>query len=342
MSISVKCQNCGLQVTVPDKYGRPKKVRCPDCDAVCELGPAPGTPAEKPATVPVEETRPKPAPKKGPAKPAAAPDDDRIVAAPPQKASAKREPVKKVDTAVSPAVPDSRIHGTLADDDQPYPVPADPEQKEPCPHCNTYLPLGTVVCNHCGFDRQAGTILQRTYEKVNKEWEAGLPLRTRFSIFVPLVSITLVSAIAFGVTEGDLQGLLITWTFGTPLLAFLLGTFPRLILTRNKKGQVRLTKIWRICFIPWQPTDIRLREYEGISVRQFHKSDVADFGLLIFLLLMGVIPGILWWIFVMSPVQFDVALTRDHGTPALLLYRGRSETTAKEIAVSIRNVTDLK
>ena len=88
--------------------------------------------------------------------------------------------------------------------------------------------------------------------------------------------------------------------------------------------------------------EIDLRGYEGVAVTRFHASTNADFAVLIFLLISGIIPGIVWWLCVIYPEQFDVNLTRDHNTPALLLYRGRKEAMAKEIVASLHNVTDLK
>jgi hypothetical protein len=49
----------------------------------------------------------------------------------------------------------------------------------------------------------------------------------------------------------------------------------------------------------------------------------------------------LWWLFVIKPDQFDVALNKDHGSTRLLLHRGPNETEAVEIAAAIRNVTGL-
>jgi hypothetical protein len=204
------------------------------------------------------------------------------------------------------------------------------------------VPLGSIVCNHCGFNRETGEVLQRVYKKVAREWQTGLPINIRLGIFLPTVAFTLSATIFFAVTEGSTAALLLVWITGTLLLAFVLGTFPRLKLTRSKKGQVRLTKLWRVCFVPWKPEDIRWRSYDGIALFPHHKAEASDYFMFLLLLFLGVIPGIAWWILIIQPDQYDVALTKDHGSAAMLLYRGRSDEVARDIADSLHNVTDLK
>jgi len=72
------------------------------------------------------------------------------------------------------------------------------------------------------------------------------------------------------------------------------------------------------------------------------KSNQVGFGdwfTLAILILWGIVPAIFWWLYVVEPDHVDVALSRDHGCPALLLYHGRSEKTAMDILTTIRNVT---
>ena len=180
MSLSVLCQNCGQQVTVPDSYGRPKRVGCPECDSVCEIaGPAKEAavaPAKEDGTVCAECGRPIDV------KPGKRPVCSRCAKGQSVPAPAKSTPVKSapVKSARVPApLPaagraDSRIEGTHEDDDRPYPVPADPQQKENCPNCKQAVPVGTIVCNLCGYHRETGAVLERVFEKVAKEWEGGL------------------------------------------------------------------------------------------------------------------------------------------------------------------------
>jgi hypothetical protein len=257
----------------------------------------------------------------------------------------------------APAVPETRIAGTHEDDDRPYPVPKDPQQKEPCPRCKQSVALGTIVCNHCGFDRATTTVLQRVHEKVAKHWVSGLALQTRLTVFLVFIGATTLTALVnLASAEEGGTNILLTWMFGTLLLAFLLGTFSRIDLTRGKNGKVRLKKTWRVCFIPWNPIVIDWRGHEGVTVTRFHNSGFADWFVLIFLVVwdglivlmfgiilpIGTVGASVWWVCIIHADQFDVNLTKDHGSPAELLYRGRNEDVARDIADNLRNVTDLK
>ncbi len=255
---------------------------------------------------------------------------------------AKRDPDEPTPKRRGRPEPEPLLDGTEEDDGQPYRVPGDPEdQKESCPECLELIPLGALVCNHCGFNRETGAKLQRVYKKVAQSWDTGLRLPLRLGIYLGVQGIVLVATLILAVAGGSWGGLVHSWVVGAVMLAFLLGTFPRIHLERSKKGQVRLTKTWRICFIPLGPSEIRWREFEGVSAEMAHKTNFMDWFLFLVLLPCGVIPGILWWFWVLEPDEFDVALTRDHGGPAELLYRGRSEATALEVATTVRKTTGL-
>jgi hypothetical protein len=232
------------------------------------------------------------------------------------------------------------LEGTNEDDDQPYRVPGDPDQ-EPCPGCRKSLPRGAVVCNHCGYDRQTGTTLERVYEPVDKQWEAGLRFPVRFGIFLAVQGVALAATVVFAVTGGGWVASFISWSVGVALLAFVVGSYPRVNLERNRRGQVRLTKTWRIGFIPVSTADIRWRRYEGVIITLSRQIDFWDWFIIVSLVPWGLVPAILWWICVVDPDRFDVSLSQHHGFPALLLYRGRNEVMAKDIAGTIRSVTGL-
>ena len=240
-----------------------------------------------------------------------------------------------------PAEPQPLIAGSDADDDQPYTVPGDPEQTEPCPQCNKPLPRGAVVCFHCGFDRTTGKKIERVYQKVDKHWAPGLPLRTRLGIVLGVEALALVVTLGWVFAGADLFALLLGWIIGAALLAFVLGTYPQINLRRNSKGRAFLTKALRICFIPLAPAIVDWRKYEGVVTGKRHDTDVWDWLIVVMLLPYGVFPALLWWIYVIRPDQFHAALSKDHGFPALLLYRGHSADLAKEIAVAIHDVTGL-
>ena len=171
-------------------------MRCPKCDAVCEIGVKAGSfdnGEEGPAPVPVKSAQ---------------------VSVP------AAEPIL--------AGPDSTIAGTVEDDNNPYSVPRDPRQKEICPNCKKTVPPGTIACNQCGFNRQTGTTAERVHEKLAKQWEAGWGMRVRLGIFLAIQGMMFPATLIVAQSDGDLAGLLATWIIGTLLMSFLLGTFPRL------------------------------------------------------------------------------------------------------------------
>jgi hypothetical protein len=228
------------------------------------------------------------------------------------------------------------------DDGQPYSLPPDPEPKEPCPNCRKSVPLGAIVCCHCGFNRDTGETLERLYHKVDKQWDGSLRLPARFGIFLAAGGLASAATVVVGLAGGAWIALFISLLIGVVLLAYVLGTYPRINLMRSRKGRATLTRTWRICFIPLPTADIRWRAFEGVVVGRSHEPDFWDWAILIFLLPFGLIPGVLWWFYVIHADQFDVALCKGHGFPELILYRGPSQAIAQEIAANVRDATGLR
>jgi len=231
--------------------------------------------------------------------------------------------------------------GTTVDDDKPYTVPGDPEQTEPCPQCNKSLPRGAVVCIHCGFDRQRGKKVERVYQKVDKQWEPGVSLQKRFAVFLGVEGLALVATLGWAFAGADLFTLLFGWMIGAALLAFVLGTYQRVNLRRNQKGRSFLTTTLRIAFIPRATVAVPWREYEGVVTGVSHEVDFWDWVVVVMMLGYFIVPGVLWWYYVVHPDQFHAALSKDHGYAALILYRGSSEERAKEIAAAVSDATGL-
>src|SRR5262249_38652176 len=127
----------------------------------------------------------------------------------------------------------------------------------------------------------------------------------------------------------------------TVLLAFVLGTFDQIDLSRNERGKVKLSKTWRVCFRIWSTVVIPWRDYEGVASGRAKSADVWDWLTCITLLILAGIPGMIWWYLAIYPDTFFIALCKDHGYPELTLYRGKDEYKAQEIAATVREVTGL-
>jgi hypothetical protein len=323
MSVTFVCANCGYRVPIPEGYNRPR-IRCPECGDYGEVPAHDDVPLCPDCGQPMRVKHGKP------------PYCERCSATR-IKSSVHPWGVSSAPSPPSASAPDSDDE----DDDKPYRLPEDPDPKEPCPHCEKSVPRGAVVCNHCGFDRRTGTRVERVYQKVDRQWDAGLALRWRLGAFLAVQVLALVATVVVALADGNVLDLVIAWIVGAVLLAFSVGTFPRVRLTRSRRGQVRLTKTFRVCFIPLPAGEVRWRQYEGVVTGQAHAVDIWDWLVAVFLFPWGLIPAVVWWLYVIEPDQFFVALSRDHGSPALVLYRGHSEAKAKEIATAIRSVTGL-
>jgi hypothetical protein len=226
------------------------------------------------------------------------------------------------------------------DDDRPYQMDG-PEEK-PCLRCGKALPLGALVCNHCGYNQETGETLQRVYQKVDKQWEAGLRFEVRVGIYLAIMGLASMMTLIVAFVDGNIPGLLLSYLVGAALCAFVTGTYPRINLTRGTVGNVRLTRTWRVCFVPLETEEIRWRGCGGIVITTSGRTDFWDWLTMFALAPWGLVPAFLWWYFAVRPNQLDVALTREHGYSAVLLYRGRNEAMAHDIAGTIRNVTGLR
>jgi hypothetical protein len=131
-----------------------------------------------------------------------------------------------------------------------------------------------------------------------------------------------------------------SFLFFTFLMAFLLGTFDRLKLTRNKRGRVVLTQTWRVLFIARPAITVPLHEYEGVVIKLSHHVGVLDWVIFVGGLLSGIIPGLIWF-WAMRQDTYEVALTKDHGYAERILYRGWSESHAQEIAKTLHELSGL-
>jgi hypothetical protein len=237
---------------------------------------------------------------------------------------------------------DPNLVFTQEDDGKPYPAVNTGERR--CPECRRLVPGGVAVCRKCGFNLDTGEAARRRrFTPVQVAWDAGMRPVWRRTLFLTAQAVV----VSLGLLAVWSQGLsifafLCPWLCFTPILAFLLGTYDRLELARNERGQVRLTKTWRICFLRRPATVIRLREYESVSTGVEAESGCWEWLIFAFLFLgCGVIPGILWWYYAIHKVTHFVALTKHHGFPELMLYRGWSGEHMRDIAETLRDVAEL-
>jgi hypothetical protein len=354
----VICHGCGQALAVPAGYQR-RKMRCPQCGVICEL-PDPGK-APPPAAKPGRRPTPPPA-----ADPEAAAEEvlfqreqstrcpqcgeelaDSLRGrkwcprcAPPTgiKPAAEQVGVRPVSRRASPEPATSEV--TAFDDTEAYGVVGGPEEPK-CPGCGKPLPAETEVCPACGFNRTTGKKPPKVYEPVERHWDAGMSLRARVTLLIVLQAVIIPLGGACAVLTENVPVFAITWLVGAVMLAFLLGTYDRVDLEMNKKGRIRLTKTWRVCFVPQTTTTIRVSEYEGIVSSRLREVNLLDWVICLVVMPAGVIPSVIWWWYAIYHDSYQVALARDHGYPEMVLYRGWSEAHMREIAQTLRDVAEL-
>lgn len=212
----------------------------------------------------------------------------------------------------------------------------------PCPKCSLRLPPGSVLCVRCGFHLKRRKKIAKSYQPIERVWETNASYAKRLSIFVVCIGALFVVGL-IGVSQGEAPLSVFLFGFGivAAMLAFLLGTFDSIHLTRDARGKVQLTKTWRAAFYARQPQTIDVRGYEGIVSGRHREIGAWEYLICFMLLGFGIIPGIVWWYFIIHKVTFHVSLSRDHGFPAYLVYSGWQEIQMKEIAYTLRDATGL-
>ena len=73
----------------------------------------------------------------------------------------------------------------------------------------------------------------------------------------------------------------------------------------------------------------------------YEEVSIMEWMILILLILSGIIPGILWFYFVFIRTTFQVALSKEHGYPELVLYRGGNQKMVIDMAETLREVAHL-
>jgi hypothetical protein len=227
------------------------------------------------------------------------------------------------------------------DNGQPYALPPDEVKTRRCESCTKEIDLVAVVCVHCGFDAGTKKKVERVFVPIDRSWESGWPFQRRLTVFLLAQGANLLTLIVATAAGESLPLSIGAILFYVGLQAFLLGTFESVRIRRNKKGQVEITSLWRIAFVPKAAKKVNWREREGVAFGHYDDTGISDWIIFVQLLFMCVVPALLWWWFVMRSDHFYAALTRDRGYPETYLYKGMNEAQAKEICQVATDATGL-
>jgi hypothetical protein len=350
MTILLNCSGCGRRLKVPAALSG-KKTRCPACRAVCAVPAAPveavvdvtDALAAEPETIGF-------APEDKPADPRLCPlcraerretrRGGRTVLVCPRCEGGAPAPLPTPAAAVRPAA------GKRASAPTPAVTPAPAGADDACPGCATPMNRDAVVCLECGFNRKTGKQLKTVSKRLQQTFESGASLITRIVVFG--IGFVLLGLIVFALRDDPvwlalLGPALVFW-------ALLLGTFKQLTVTRDTTGQPLLVTRWFVCFIPCPTLTTDLEPYGTIRLK--HEEGGGSwlaFGIIVFLLLMGAIPGIIYWIFLFrggSSFSLEIAGVPDsygvsHVEP-LLLFRGRSERQMRALADALERIAGMR
>jgi hypothetical protein len=346
----IACTNCGSKVSIPEGHLRPK-IRCTNCnyytavpeDLRAEVPATQESAAEPPRPSARAVAKPgpaSPAPKKKSAPPPVPPVDQHARRARPNNHAVDTRPNFESDDPSGQYLLDG--DDLERDDDQttPYAVPGTGTKR--CTECRGELPLDATLCIHCGFDLAAKQKkAKREYTPLYREWEPYISMSTRMKIFIGMQFLNLlILALAVIFNWGAGSGL-VAAVMQSAMQAFLLGTFDKLVVTRTVKGKADIQRYWRVCFIPIQPQKVDWRVSHGVAIIPERGAGVFEWMMMVYLLLAGCLPGLLFYWFVIVPERYNVALCDVHGSTDRQIFRTTSRDVADDVCSVISEVTTL-
>lgn len=331
MADRIACQNCGGRVELPDGFSRPK-IRCPGCGYYAEVPTEMRSPREP------EAVESEPQPRKLPQKIATA---KAVSKARPKADPRDTRPDFELDEPSGVPL----LAGTQdEDDDKPYAVPGTGMQN--CPHCRGDLPLSATFCVHCGKELSSGSKAARVHQPMVAEWVEGFALLTRYKILAGMQVLnffgTLLALNAEGFTSSAIMTNLIFQVIHVALQAFIVGSFDTVNLKRNAKGQTTITRTKRIAFYPLEPMKIPWKKSTNLGIIGTHESGIVAWIFCIYLLMLGILPGVLFYWFVIHPELCQVNLCDVYGSTDEVLFRSRTREKAEEVTDFVIEATGLQ
>jgi hypothetical protein len=358
----VTCSSCGAKVTIPEGHSR-AKIRCTSCGYYADV------PAEMRSVVdkdsgssPPQKSNPQLAKVKTTNAASSARKSQSATGSPltpnpspPRGEGNKSRKAKPNNNALDPRPnfeSEEPVGPNLLDGDDierdgleasPYTVPGVGVKK--CPECRGELPIDAALCVHCGIE--LGTKerkVKREYSPLFKEWEAYARLDTRLKVFIGLMVLNLffgVLTILAGKSE-SIMAWLTAIALQAGLQAFLVGTFDKLTIKRNAKGKTEIIKLWRFFFFPTPPQKIDWKVSHGTAIVATHNPGPLEWGVMLYLLCcVAIVPGLLFYWFVIRPDRYDVVLCDLHGSTDQALFRTTTRDIADEICRTINETTGL-
>ncbi len=348
----IPCSHCGGKISIPRDHSR-AKIRCGECGYYVEVPVAMRASGDEPA----DDELPVIAPASESKRRRRDEDDDGDIPRPPPVPRSKpKKSAKKATARENPNPRDLRpefvipegaelgpnlLEGTQEEhDDQalPYAVPGDGTKT--CPECQYHLPLDSTFCVHCGVDFQTKKKPKKRFQPIDQEWEPRMNLQLRLQIFAGLQVLNVLLILAFRSDVG-FYGSVVALLFQGGLQSFLIGTFEKIRITRTAKGQASLIKTWRICFIPMQPVEIDWRKSHALGIIHTHTTGLLEWFTFFYLLLLFIVPGVLFYWWVIHPMRYQVVLCDVYGSVDDVIFRTTSDEQPDEICRTASTATGL-
>jgi hypothetical protein len=174
---------------------------------------------------------------------------------------------------------------------------------------------------------------------VAKTWDTFWPLSRRAKVFGVMMTLNVVLLPFSALIVESVWTIAATVIVNSLAQAFALGTFDRLQLKRSLSGKIVLVRTWRVAFYPLPARRIPWREFESVCCRKSHESHYEDWIALLILLAYGLIPGALWFWYVIRPERLLVSLCKHHGFPDTVLFRSWDQAEADDVTRSVAEVT---
>lgn len=209
-----------------------------------------------------------------------------------------------------------------------------------CPKCNQQLPADAILCFQCGLNFQTGERVKRTHKLVNHRWVESIGPQTRQLLAFLWSAAILVTLFALWQFEALSLGGLIGWAiFGIPQVLLLLGSYGELALNRNRKGQVRITRKFRLGFVTLSEAHHLPEGHEGVKCSIRSSMGFFEWVVMVLLLVPTVVPGVVFYFLVMHRPYVVIALSRHGGRQESILFRTRDEKQGREIGQIVQKIT---
>jgi hypothetical protein len=188
--------------------------------------------------------------------------------------------------------------------------------------------------------------VERDFQPINREWEEEYPLTRRLQVMAGAQVVNVLGSLSALASVESAGFIDVFWCFAFAvfhgaLLAFIIGTFDTLAVRRTGKGSATLTRLRRVAFVPFPSEKVPWKDSHAVGFVATHDAGLVAWVVFIYLLLLCVLPGLVFYWFVIRPERFHVILCDVHGGTDAIIFRGNDREQVAEMAKVIAEATGL-